>query len=86
MLTVKMSTSELLIFPGYKFVQRQKDRSAIKWIPDDERVPSDLGEAEAEDDDPEVVEEGQGHDHGPVVAEPPGGIEHERPVASVGRK
>lgn len=39
-----------------------------------------LLEGEPVDDDPEVVEEGEGDDHGPVVAEPAGGVEHEGPV------
>jgi hypothetical protein len=54
----------------------------VQREPDDQRLPGDLREAEPEDDDPEVVEEGQGNDHRPVVAQPPGGVEDERPVAS----
>ena len=40
----------------------------VEGEPDDDRLPRDLGEGEAEDDHPEVVEEGQGNDHRPVVA------------------
>lgn len=40
----------------------------------------DLLEGEPVDDDPEVVEEGEADDHGPVVAQPSRGIENERPV------
>lgn len=32
------------------------------------------------DDDPEVVKEGQRHDHGPVVAETAGRVKHEGPM------
>lgn len=44
----------------------------------------DLLEGEPVDDDPEVVEKGEGDDHGPVVAEPARGVEDERPVGRTG--
>jgi len=40
----------------------------------------DFTEREAVDDDPKVVEERQGDDHVPVVAELAGRVEHERPA------
>ena len=36
------------------------------------------------DDDPEIVQEGEGHHHGPVVTEAAGGIEHKGPVRCCG--
>lgn len=39
-----------------------------------------LLEREPVDYDPEVVEESEGDHHGPVVAQAPGGVEHEGPV------
>ena len=65
-------------------VQKVNDvHEVVEREPDEQSVQGDLSEAEPEDDDPEVVEEGQGDDHGPVVAESPGRIEHEWPVAPV---
>ncbi len=54
----------------------------VQAEPDGQGLHGDLSEGEAEDDDPEVVEEGQRHHHGPVVAQPAGRVKHEGPVAS----
>ena len=58
----------------------------VEAEPDEDCVPGDLGEGEPEDDHPEVVEEGQGHHHRPVVAEAARRVEHERPVTPAAKE
>lgn len=58
----------------------QEVGEVIEAEPDRARVQVDLLKGKPIDDDPEIVEEGHGHDHGPVVAEAAGRIEHERPL------
>jgi len=58
-------------------VQKVDDvHEVVEREPDEQSVQGDLSEAEPEDDDPEVVEEGERHDHGPVVAKTAGWVEH----------
>ena len=57
----------------------------VEAEPDDDSFPINLGEREAEDDHPKVVQEGQWDDHGPVVTEPTRRIEDEGPMASAKR-
>lgn len=59
--------------------QVEKVGEVVEAEPDQQRLAVDLLEREAVDDDPEVVEERQRHDHRPVVAQAAGRIEHERP-------
>lgn len=68
--------------------QVEKVGKVVEAEPDQQRLAVDLLEREAVDDDPEVVEERQRHDHRPVVAETAGRIEYKSPFGrglSMGR-
>lgn len=55
--------------------QIQEVGQVVQAEPDRDRAPVDLLEGEAVDYHPEVVQEGHGNHHGPVVAQPPRRIE-----------
>lgn len=59
--------------------QVEKVGEVVEAKPHQQRLAVDLLERKAIDDDPEVVEKGQRHDHRPIIAETAGGIEHKRP-------
>ena len=58
----------------------------VEREPDEEVGGADLVEGDAVDDDPKVVEIGEGHDEAPVVAEAPGRVEDEGPAADCGEE
>lgn len=57
--------------------QIQQIGHVVEAEPDDDRVCVDLLEREPIDDHPEIVQKGETDDHGPVVAQTTGRIEHE---------
>lgn len=53
-----------------------------KHLCDQNTLTVNFLKGEPVDDDPKIVEEGERHNHGPIVTKPTSRVEYERPIRS----
>ena len=70
----------------YYIQQVDQIHEVVQTKPNEQSITGDFRKTEAENDDPKVVQKGEGYHHGPIITQPASRVEHKRQIASANKR